>query len=129
MEKNKRLSVMNDDSDGSDGVEILEDTKTSVKSKKDEKREEPKSEKKRAIEPNIADISVEGKVADSSKKSRKRKATGDENVDEYEVEKIIEKKQTAKGLQYKVKWKGWEEEADMTWEPVENLKGSEKIIR
>jgi len=54
----------------------------------------------------------------------------DENIDdEYEVEKIIDKRIVGKELQYLVKWKGWEDEDDRTWEPEANLSGSEKLIK
>ena len=32
-------------------------------------------------------------------------------------------------VEYKVKWKGWENEEDQTWEPVDNLTGSEDLIK
>ena len=46
----------------------------------------------------------------------------EEGEDEYVVEKIVEHKFARGGaVQYKVKWLGYEDEADMTWEPAENL--------
>ena len=41
----------------------------------------------------------------------------------------MEKRDIGGYVQYKVKWKGWEEEADQTWEPADNLAGSEQLIK
>jgi len=41
--------------------------------------------------------------------------------EEYEVEKIIEKRIKKGKVEYYVKWKGWDDEGDNTWEPVDNL--------
>ena len=59
-----------------------------------------------------------------AKKSRKKKA---ESEDEYEVEKIVDKRERRGNVEYLVKWKVWEDEKDRTWEPYGNLKGSEKL--
>jgi len=46
----------------------------------------------------------------------------EEGEDEFVVDKILDHKIGARGvIQYKVKWLGWEDEADMTWEPAANL--------
>ena len=60
-----------------------------------------------------------------AKKSCKKKT---ESEDEYEVEKIVDKRERRGNVEYLVKWKGWEDEKDRTWEPYGNLKGSEKLI-
>ena len=31
--------------------------------------------------------------------------------------------------EYLVKWKGWENPDDNTWEPIENLESSEELIK
>ena len=31
-------------------------------------------------------------------------------------------------VQYLVKWKGWEDESDRTWEPLDNLAGSNNLV-
>merc|ERR1719320_782463 len=54
---------------------------------------------------------------------------GDEEEPEYEVERIVDKRVVDGVTEYLVKWKGWESEEDRTWEPEENLKGSEKLIK
>merc|ERR1711935_148591 len=52
-----------------------------------------------------------------------------QDVDEFEVEKIIDKKVDNGKTLFLVKWKGWEDPQDFTWEPKSNLKGSEKLIK
>lgn len=41
--------------------------------------------------------------------------------EEYEVEKILDKRIRKGNVEYYVKWKGWNDPADNTWEPVGNL--------
>ncbi|KAF2716835.1 hypothetical protein K431DRAFT_169687 [Polychaeton citri CBS 116435] len=41
--------------------------------------------------------------------------------DEYEIEKILDHKFDKGAIAYKVKWLGYEDEKDQTWEPAENL--------
>merc|ERR1712013_598184 len=53
----------------------------------------------------------------------------DEEESEYEVERIVGKRVVDGVTEYFVKWKGWENEEDQTWEPKENLVGSEKLIK
>jgi chromobox protein 1 len=46
----------------------------------------------------------------------------EEAEDEYSVDKILDHRFERGGVvKYKVKWLGYEDEADMTWEPVTNL--------
>merc|ERR1712032_969931 len=42
--------------------------------------------------------------------------------DEYIVEKILDKKKVNGKIKYKVKWEGYDNLDDCTWEPKENLK-------
>jgi len=53
-----------------------------------------------------------------------------ENLDvteeEYDVEQILDKRIVSGATQYKVRWAGYQPEAD-TWEPVGNLNCPEKI--
>ena len=44
----------------------------------------------------------------------------------YEVELILDKREVEGVTQYLVMWRGW---PDGTWEPVENLKGSERLVK
>ena len=41
--------------------------------------------------------------------------------EEYEIEKILDKKGSGKKTMYLVKWKGYDKEEDNTWEPVSSL--------
>merc|ERR1712133_59332 len=95
--------------DDSDAGSIFEEPKAKKQKKEKEKKEkEPKKGKK--------------------EKKAKKVVSGDEE-DEYEVEKILEKRDIGGLIEYKVKWKGWENEEDQTWEPVDNLGGSEDLIK
>ena len=65
-------------------------------------------------------------------KKKEKPASSDEeddkSNDEYKVEKILEKRTRSGKVQYKVKWKGWEDEEDLTWEPLKNLSSSKQLI-
>jgi transposase InsO family protein len=53
-----------------------------------------------------------------------------EGEEEYEVEEIVRVKRFPDGkLRYEVKWLGYDEDGDNTWEPIENLKNSEKTLQ
>jgi len=41
--------------------------------------------------------------------------------EEYEVESILQKRTKKGKIEYFVKWKGWDNPDDNTWEPVDNL--------
>lgn len=45
----------------------------------------------------------------------------EEGEDEYSVDRIVDHGFERGALKYKVKWLGYEDESDMTWEPAENL--------
>merc|ERR1711997_984019 len=45
---------------------------------------------------------------------------------EYEVELVLDKRVMSGKVEYLVMWKGW---PDGTWEPVENLDGSEELVK
>jgi chromobox protein 1 len=66
-----------------------------------------------------------GKAAPAKPQSEdEQEAESDEEgaEDEYVVERITEHKFARGGaIQYRVKWLGYENEVDMTWEPLENL--------
>ncbi|KAI6879285.1 hypothetical protein KC359_g503 [Hortaea werneckii] len=54
----------------------------------------------------------------------------DEDEDEYRVEKIVKHDWLDDGtLVYQIKWQGYEDPGDMTWEPVENLEGAKDILQ
>ena len=50
----------------------------------------------------------------------------DMELDEFEVEKLVDKRVQGKQTQYRVRWKGFEEKDD-TWEPRKNLNCPEKV--
>ncbi|KAM0723928.1 hypothetical protein Q7P37_000919 [Cladosporium fusiforme] len=67
----------------------------------------PKAKPKPPVEPESEDEQVDG--------------SDEEAEDEYTVEEILDHKTLRGVIQYKVKWLGYDDEADITWEPAENL--------
>merc|ERR1712218_276972 len=53
----------------------------------------------------------------------------DNEEEEYEVEKILDMRKKGKKKEYLVKWKGWENEEDQTWEPEASLEGSKDLLQ
>ena len=51
-----------------------------------------------------------------------------DNELEYEVEEILDSRISERKFQYLVKWKGYPMEKSI-WESVENLKGSDKLVK
>ena len=80
---------------------------------KREKREKNKERKKKENGAKPAPV------------EREKKEKVKEEVEEYEVEKILDKRLMKGKLEYLVKWIGWEEG---TWEPARNLDGSQNLI-
>ena len=76
------------------------------------------------------EIQVDSPAEDKRGKSRKasKKKEEEDEEEEYEVETIIEKREMFGDVQYLVKWKGWEDPTDRTWEPLENLTGSMNLV-
>ena len=87
---------------------------------KKEKREKNKERKKKEVVATSAPDEIENKL---QQKSKKGKEVMEE--EEYEVEKILDKRLMKGKMEYLVKWIGWEEG---TWEPAQNLDGSQNLI-
>eukprot|EP00088_Acartia_fossae_P002485 TRINITY_DN10_c0_g2_i1.p1 TRINITY_DN10_c0_g2~~TRINITY_DN10_c0_g2_i1.p1 ORF type:complete len:164 (+),score=63.95 TRINITY_DN10_c0_g2_i1:92-583(+) len=47
--------------------------------------------------------------------------------EEYEVESILGKRVRKGKVEYQVKWKGWDDPSDNTWEPIANLECQDLI--
>lgn len=47
----------------------------------------------------------------------------------YFVEKIMKHKKTKRGLEYKIKWEGYDDPKDATWEPERHLGGSFQLLK
>ena len=57
-------------------------------------------------------------------------SVNDMSDEEYEVEKILDKRVNKTGFtEYLVKWRNYEDPEENTWEPVDNLGDAEKAIR
>ena len=60
------------------------------------------------------------------KSCSKKSAMSDE---EYEVEKVLDKRvQIGNQVEYLVKWKGYDDPDDNTWEPADNLREARAVI-
>ena len=75
---------------------------------------------------NVSQI-VRYKEQMKGQKKEKGKLVEVEGVEEWEVEKILNKKKMRGVEKYLVRWKGFTAEGD-TWERKENLKNAEKLI-
>jgi chromobox protein 1 len=77
-----------------------------------------------AVSDNDSDIDVPDAIPakpQDPKLEEEEEDDDEEEEDEYQVEKIIEHKVKRGTTVYRIKWLGYEDEADQTWEPVENL--------
>merc|ERR1719318_9846 len=89
-----------------------EDLNTSVGRSSRQSRTEVKKKDKKVVKEKEVTVLVENDVFG----------------EEYEVEEVLDKREFLGKTEYLVKWKGWEDIADRTWEPVDNLEGAEKLI-
>jgi chromobox protein 1 len=48
---------------------------------------------------------------------------------EYDVEKILDKKKVGGQWKYLIKWEGWNNPEDLTWEPLEHLDNVPHIVQ
>ena len=102
-----------------------------------------RSVSKKSEDSDIEEISVDtpsrGKSTKNDRKRQTKNKNGkaskregekneEEEEEEYEVETIIDKRKLLGKVQYLVKWKGYERVEDRTWEPVENLSGSQNLV-
>ncbi|RMY43591.1 hypothetical protein D0863_16311 [Hortaea werneckii] len=74
---------------------------------------------------------VNKKATEPTQEEEEDDDEGDEDdEDEYRVEKIVKHDWLDDGtLVYQIKWQGYEDPGDMTWEPVENLEGAKDILQ
>ncbi|KAK4901581.1 hypothetical protein LTR27_001353 [Elasticomyces elasticus] len=69
-------------------------------------------------------------VADAEPEAEAEEEDDEEGEDEYRVEKILSHDFDKKGnVIYQIKWLGYENDEDLTWEPIENLDGAKEILR
>merc|ERR1712003_369856 len=47
--------------------------------------------------------------------------------EDYEVEEVVNHRDTAKGRMYEVKWKGWDSSTN-TWEPMKHLVDCKHLV-
>ena len=114
----------------------------------DEETKAPASNKKGRGRKRIMSESETSKKTDSKRKKSKSDHTESVNKDEekaekipepaeeeeegeeedYEVEKVLDKRGSGRNISYLVKWKGWDLEEDLTWEPAKNLANVKNLI-
>ena len=94
--------MLSDDESMSDGIDVPESVPAKAPAK-------GKGKGKAPAKPESEDEQEDGSDEEQAE-------------DEYAVEKILDHRFARGGVvQYKVKWLGYTDEADMTWEPEENL--------
>ena len=86
---------------------------------------ETKMSKKRPVE----EVEKRLELEETKSVGEAKEEEDEEEEEDYEVEKIIDKKGSGRTLKYLVKWKGWDNEEDQTWEPVRNLNDAKEMIR
>lgn len=69
------------------------------------------------------------KRTDVSKPLAKERKPRPVQEEVYEVEKILDHRIVRGRLQYYVKWVGWDNPEDNTWEPEENLIQCPRLLR
>ena len=102
------VSIEDSDSESNSTLPVKARSNKKGKAKKESKKKTPQRKKKPVKEAESDD-------------------EGDE--EEYEVEKILKKRKVGNSVQYQVKWKGWDNEEDLTWEPLANLASSSQLIK
>lgn len=48
---------------------------------------------------------------------------------DFEVDEIVDHKRTKNGMRYLVKWRGFEDSDDDTWEPESSFSGCKKLLK
>merc|ERR1712029_1031560 len=91
------------------------------------KRGAPSKKAEEEIEEIVIEKEVSNNVPEKKEKKKGRKSKFVEE-EEYEVELIVDKRDMMGRVEYLVKWKGWEDINDRTWEPLENLDGSLNLV-
>ncbi|TKA69847.1 hypothetical protein B0A55_06732 [Friedmanniomyces simplex] len=68
-------------------------------------------------------------VAEPDEEEEEEEEDDEEAEDEYRVEKILSHDFDKGAVIYQIKWLGYENEEDLTWEPIENLDGAKDILK
>lgn len=53
----------------------------------------------------------------------------EDDGDEYRVEKVLKHRFSGGEVEYQIKWLGYEDKKDLTWEPLENLYAVDHILQ
>eukprot|EP00092_Neocalanus_flemingeri_P023710 GFUD01025715.1.p1 GENE.GFUD01025715.1~~GFUD01025715.1.p1 ORF type:complete len:395 (-),score=174.53 GFUD01025715.1:461-1645(-) len=104
----------------------------------DEEEDEPESPEAKVKPPSAkrrrivvcnsdSDSDEEEKVLDGVKGSKREDSDSEEEEEDYEVEKILDKREEKGITKYLIKWVGYDKEEDNTWEPKDNLGCVDKI--
>ncbi|PSN75496.1 hypothetical protein BS50DRAFT_582176 [Corynespora cassiicola Philippines] len=79
---------------------------------------------KRQVEevPEVIEDAEESEDAEEVDDDQAASGSGEEEEEEYVVEKIVGHRFVGNACEYDVKWQGYDDPADRTWEPEDNLK-------
>ena len=104
------------------------DTEAQVVKKKEKKSTKDVEENCEVCEENEDSDKEEGDEADDKDSSKDPEVPPEEYEVEYIVNKRVVDVEGKDTVQYLVKWKGWENICDRTWEPVEHLEDVPELV-